>query len=161
MEENLTQEELAERVAILRRFRSLLEQQRTKFREYLRVLEMQESRISEEDADSLLAHTELETQIVDGISSLQKVIVPMQALYIKSGASTYNPAESMPITKIQEDLTKLQNQVLEQNKKNRKLIKIHLVELRDQILNMKNPYKGRSSVYAENYASGNMFSIDA
>ena len=40
--ENLSKEELDERVAILKRFRALLEQQRTKFREYLKVLESQE-----------------------------------------------------------------------------------------------------------------------
>ena len=34
--EELTQQELDERVALLRKFRSLLEQQRNKFREYLR-----------------------------------------------------------------------------------------------------------------------------
>ena len=33
----ISQEELNERVAILRKFRSLLEQQREKFREYLKV----------------------------------------------------------------------------------------------------------------------------
>ncbi|MBR3548799.1 MAG: flagellar biosynthesis protein FlgN, partial [Treponema sp.] len=81
--ENLSKEELDERVAILKRFRALLEQQRTKFREYLKVLESQEKRINAEDAESLLAHTELEKRIVKGIASLQKVIVPMQDLYVK------------------------------------------------------------------------------
>ena len=35
----LTQQELDERVALLRKFRSVLEQQRNKFQEYLTVLE--------------------------------------------------------------------------------------------------------------------------
>lgn len=38
----LNDSEIAERVAILKRFRSLLEEQRLKFREYLTVLEKQE-----------------------------------------------------------------------------------------------------------------------
>ena len=77
----ITQEELNERVAILRRFRSLLEEQRGKFREYLNVLEKQQDSITTENPESLLAHTELEQQVVKSIASLQKVIVPMSKMY--------------------------------------------------------------------------------
>ena len=59
----LTQEELNERVALLKKFRGLLEQQRAKFQEYLTVLEKQQDSISTENTDALLAHTELEQQI--------------------------------------------------------------------------------------------------
>lgn len=77
----LTQEEIAERVAILKRFRTLLEQQRNKFQEYLHVLECQQGKIELEDGDALFAHAELEQQIVANISNLQKVIEPMQSMY--------------------------------------------------------------------------------
>ena len=43
--EEISQAELDERVAILRKFRALLEQQRKKFQEYLAVLEKQEHSI--------------------------------------------------------------------------------------------------------------------
>ena len=59
METKLSQEELNERIQILKKFRQLLEQQRTKFQEYLKVLEAQESKINEENAEALLAHSEL------------------------------------------------------------------------------------------------------
>ena len=77
----LSKEELDERIAILKRFRKLLEQQRNKFQEYLMVLESQEGRIEMEDGDSIAAHAELESQIVKNLASLQKVIVPMQGMY--------------------------------------------------------------------------------
>lgn len=160
MEENLSQEELNERIAILRRFRTLLEQQRTKFREYLRVLEMQESRIAQEDADALIAHSELETQIVRGISSLQKVIGPMQKLYVSSRTTTYNPQDIVPIEKLQDDLTKLQTQVLAQNERNRQLLRVQLSDLRERIVTMKNPYRARQSVYAES-EGGNLVHVEA
>ena len=67
---NLTQEEIDERIAILKRFRKLLEEQRNKFREYLDVLEKQQSAIENGDTDAMLAHTELEQQIVANIGSL-------------------------------------------------------------------------------------------
>ena len=56
----ITQQELDERVALLRKFRSLLEQQRNKFQEYLNVLEKQQDSITSQNTESLIAHTELE-----------------------------------------------------------------------------------------------------
>ena len=160
MEERLSQEELDERIAILRRFRSLLEQQRSKFEEYLHVLELQESKINEEDADALIAHSELESQIVQGIGSLQKVIVPMQKLY-NSKAASYNPQDAIPVEKLQKDLVRLQSQVLEQNEKNRTLLKSHIEELRKQMVQMKNPYRTRTSVYAEKSSVGSRILVEA
>ena len=45
----ITQKELDERVALLHRLKSLLEQQRSKFREYLNVLEKQQDSIAKEE----------------------------------------------------------------------------------------------------------------
>lgn len=161
--EALSPEELNERIAILRKFRALLEQQRTKFREYLNVLELQEGKIAEEDAEALLAHSELENQIVAGIGSLQKVIGPMQKLYISSRASTYNPADAMPIEKLQDDLAHLRTQVLAQNEKNRLLLKNHLCEIKQQIqtVSARNPYRARQSVYADSIATGSLVQLEA
>lgn len=149
MESKLSKAELDERILILKRFRSLLEQQRKKFQDYLKVLEAQESKITEEDAEALLEHSQLETEIVANIGSLQKVIIPMQALYNKSNAASYNPAEAVPISRIQDDLAKLQTQVLAQNEKNRGLLKVHMTSLRKQISDFKNPYRTVTSVYAQ------------
>lgn len=145
----ITQEELNERVALLRRFRSLLEEQRGKFREYLTVLEKQQDSITEENPESLLAHTELEQQVVKNIANLQKVIVPMSKLY-KSKAGTYAaPAEEdADIIKIQNELSDLQNKVLKQNAINRDLLRVHIEQLKSQIAGFKNPYKNNRSVYA-------------
>ncbi len=147
----ITQEELNERVAILRRFRSLLEEQRGKFREYLTVLEKQQDSITSENPENLLAHTELEQQVVKNIASLQKVIVPMAKMYraangtADAGASATEDAE---ITKLQNDLTDLQDRVLKQNAINRDLLRVHIEQLKSQIAGFKNPYKANRSVYA-------------
>lgn len=158
-ETNLSQDELNERIAILRRFRTLLEQQRTKFREYLNVLELQESKINMEDADALIAHSELESQIVAGINSLQKVIVPMQELY-QHNESSYTKEDSSSIFNIQSDLQKLQMQVLSQNEKNRTLLKSHLEELKQQMASMRNPYGNHKSAYMQQASTGNHIVID-
>ena len=161
MKEQISQEELNERVAILRRFRSLLEEQRAKFQEYLNVLEAQERKIHIEDADAIIAHSELETQIVGSIQALQKVITPMQKLYESSHASTYNPHEAVPIMNIQDELSALQVRVLEQNEKNRNLLKSHITEVRAQIAGFRNPYRNAHSVYADRAESGMLFSQEA
>lgn len=160
MEQRLTQEELDERILILKRFRTLLEQQRTKFQEYLKVLEAQESKISEEDAEALLAHSELETEIVANIGSLQKVIAPMEELYNRSKAATYNPADAVPISRIQNDLARLQTQVLAQNERNRTLLKSHMTTLRQQISEFKNPYRTVASVYSQTATVGARIQVE-
>ena len=147
----ITQEELNERVAILRRFRSLLEEQRGKFREYLTVLEKQQDSITSENPENLLAHTELEQQVVKNIASLQKVIVPMAKMYrAGNGAAgtAASAAEDAEITKLQNDLSDLQDRVLKQNAINRDLLRVHIEQLKTQIAGFKNPYKNNRSVYA-------------
>lgn len=143
----ITQKELDERVALLRKFRSLLEQQRSKFEEYLTVLEKQQDSISSEDPEALMAHTELEQQVVKNIANLQKVIVPMSKLYKASGTTA--ATEDVSIAKIQNDLSDLQNKVLKQNEINRDLLRIHISNIKTQINNFKNPYKNVTSVYAQ------------
>lgn len=138
----ITQEELNERVAILRRFKSLLEEQRGKFREYLTVLEKQQDSITSENPESLLVHTELEQQVVKNIANLQKVIVPMSKMY------KANAGNDASIQKIQNELSDLQDKVLKQNAINRDLLKVHIEQLRAQIAGFKNPYKANRSVYA-------------
>lgn len=160
METKLSQEELNERIQILKKFRQLLEQQRTKFQEYLKVLEAQESKINEENAEALLAYSELEAQIVKGIGSLQKVIVPMQDLVTRTHAATYNPADAKPIEDIKAELAKLQGQVLKQNEKNRNLLKFHMAQVKEQIQEFKNPYRSLNSVYFTTMTTGSRIQVE-
>lgn len=160
MQEEISEEELANRIAVLKRFRVLLEQQRAKFQEYLNVLELQENKINQDDADSIIAHSDLESQIVSGINSLQKVIIPMQKLY-ESSSSSYKHYDSEPITKLQSDLSNLRTRVIAQNEKNQNLLKNRMIGLRKEILSIRNPYKSSQSVYAEQSKTGSLVHIEA
>jgi chromosome segregation ATPase len=146
----ITNEEVEERIAVLKRLRFLLEEQRNKFKEYLTVLEKQQTSIDTEDSEALIKHSELEQQIVKNISNLQKVIVPMNKMY-KTIAKTSNNPEShdAEISKIQNELADLQQKVLTQNKINRDLLRVHLENIKRQIANFNNPYKNSKSVYAK------------
>lgn len=156
----LTDEELNERVSILRRFRTLLEQQRTKFQEYLNVLEKQENSISKEDTNAIISHAELEQQVVAGIKNLQKVIVPLSEMY-KTSAEEINSAGDKSVESIQNELENLQEKVLAQNLKNRELLKKHLVQIRTQLENFKNLYKKNRSIYASaQNAHGSLVAVE-
>ncbi len=155
----ITQEELNERVALLKRFKVLLEQQRGKFQEYLEVLEKQQASISSENSEALLAHTELEQQVVKNIANLQKVIVPMSKMY--NASSVTNTMENESINKIQDELNVLQEKVLRQNQINRDLLKVHIESIKTQIQNFKNPYANRRNVYAPAKAVAQMVEVHA
>ena len=156
----LTQQELDERVALLRKFRSVLEQQRNKFQEYLNVLEKQQDSITSQNAEKLLAHTELEQQVVQNIASLQKVIVPMQKMY-KAAVPVAHTAEESSISQIQNELNTLQNKVLKQNQINRDLLRVHIETIRSQIQNFKNPYKNARSVYSQPQQVASLVQVEA
>ena len=89
--------------------------------------------------------------------NLQKVIVPMSELYKERGAHL----EEESVVAIQKDLDDLQQKVLEQNAKNRELLKAHIVQIRSQISSLKNPYKNNRSIYAEKATVGNLVAVEA
>ncbi len=152
---NLTQTEIEERTAILKRFRSLLEQQRAKFKEYLHVLEEQEKTIKTENTEALLIHTELEQQIASNIVSLQKVIKPIETMYNDAFADSVN----MEIPHLQADLQNLQTQVLERNKKNRELLQVHIGQIKERLSSIKNPYKNNRSIYVQSVQTATRVNI--
>ena len=139
----LNDSEIAERVAVLKRFRTLLEQQRLKFREYLTVLEKQEKSICDENTDAVLQHTELEESIIAEIFTIQKVIDPLEYMYTNICKN-----EHSDIPHLKTDLDDLQKRVLAQNKKNRELLQTHIIGLRQQIASLKRPYSHKESIYA-------------
>ncbi|MCQ2591608.1 MAG: flagellar biosynthesis protein FlgN [Treponema sp.] len=144
----LSQEEIDERVSILKRFKCLLEQQRGQFQEYLNVLEKQQDSISAENPETLLAHTELEQQVVKSLSNLQKVIIPMNKMYKSFASEAEKTEDAISIENIQKEVSDLQSKVLLQNEINRDLLREHIGNIKVQLENFKNPYRNLGSVYA-------------
>lgn len=152
---NITQNDFQERVALLKKFRSLLEDQRKKFQQYLTTLEKQAEAITQDNVDAVVAHTELEQSIVTEIASIQKVIVPFELMY----KQTHPDALESEIPRLQTDLDQLKIRVLEQNKVNRELLKTHMIEVRQQIKELKNPYTKKTSVYASDKHTGSVIDV--
>ena len=108
------------------------------------VLEKQEKSISDENADAVLQHTELEESIIAEIFTIQKVIDPLEYMYTNICKNT----QHSDIPHLKTDLDDLQKRVLAQNKKNRELLQTHIAGLRQQIASLKRPYAHKESIYA-------------
>ena len=156
----ISEDELNERVALLKRFKELLEKQRQKFKDYLSVLENKETVIKNEDTVALLVHTEIEQQIVANIQSLQKVIDPIEQMYIASGLDSESANLPSEIPTLKTDLVKLQQEVLNQNSKNRELLKSQMVQLREKIEGLKNPYRYSKSIYSKSESTASIINIE-
>jgi uncharacterized small protein (DUF1192 family) len=130
----LSQDELSQRVAILRRFRELLIQQRQRFYNYLSALEKQQAVIETGTTEELLAHVELEEQIVADIFSMQKVIDPLEEMY--QSAIPYSSADDIPTLKI--TLENLKTQAAAQFAHNKDLLSSRMAAIRAEITGLRN-----------------------
>jgi len=155
--------ELAQRVAILKRFKILLSQQRERFKSYLDLLDKQQNVIESGSAEDLLTYVEIEEKIVADIFSIQKVIDPLEEMY--NSLVTDHTAhisikmenggqEEVPTLKA--SLENLKNEAVIRSTKNKELLSKRMLELRQEIKTLRNnPYaaSGRSAYSNSNKAS--------
>ncbi|MDR1178917.1 MAG: flagellar protein FlgN [Spirochaetales bacterium] len=155
--EDLSPAETAQRVAILKRFRELLQSQRDRFRDYLDTLDRQKVVIEKGSADALTAHVELEEKIVADIFAIQKVIDPLEAMYRTAYPEKYKAAAGPdePVSEVKNlksALEDLKAEAVSRTERNRALLAGRMEEIRGEInVLRKNPYarQGRS-VYGGN-----------
>jgi len=151
--------ELAQRVAVLRRFKTLLSQQRDRFKSYLDLMDKQQSVIESGSAEDLLNYVEIEEKIVADIFSIQKVIDPLEEMYY-SVVSGHNLASAESATQeevpsIKASLEKLKGEAVMRSAKNKELLSKRMLELRQEIKTLRNnPYAtGRNAFVSSNSAS--------
>jgi hypothetical protein len=159
---DLSPVEVRRRVAVLKRFRELLRQQRDRFAQYLEVLDKQKNVIENGGADELMAHVELEEKIVSDIFSIQKVIDPLEDMYqtllpSKDAAghiSTVAAVEEKEVPGLKSALAELKAEAVISSERNRKLLAKRMEELRLEMKSLRaNPYAVRRSVYSGETAS--------
>ncbi|MEI6875988.1 MAG: flagellar biosynthesis protein FlgN [Spirochaetota bacterium] len=144
--------EIQKRVALLRRLRELLKEQRGKFEKYLNVLDHEKKDIESGDVERLVAHVEIEEAIVSEIYTFQKVIDPLEELY---------QAELSPgvqdIHGLRDSLKEMKSEVLKRNAENRTLLKSRMDIVRGEVLALRKPFAARP-VYG-NGEGGNLVDI--
>jgi hypothetical protein len=157
--------ELAQRVAILKRFKILLSQQRERFKSYLDLLDKQQNVIESGSAEDLLTYVEIEEKIVADIFSIQKVIDPLEEMYnsVVSGqdqsqlsAKLENSGSQEEVPSLKASLENLKNEAVMRSTKNKELLSKRMLELRQEITALRNnPYaaSGRKAYSNSNKAS--------
>ena len=140
--------ELAQRVAILKRFKILLSQQRDRFHSYLDLLDKQQTVIESGSAEDLLAYVEIEEKIVADIFSIQKVIDPLEEMYnhVITGHMQKIPVQGDNDTQdevpnLKTSLEKLKSEAVMRSTQNKELLSKRMLELRQEIKTLRsNPY---------------------
>ncbi|EMB32239.1 MULTISPECIES: hypothetical protein [Treponema] len=155
MKQVLSRQEIDQRVAVLKRFKALLQEQRKKFSDYLVVLETQERSIHEENIDALVHHTELEQSIIGDIFTIQKVIDPIEEMY-RLGMPDKDDTE---VVRLKSDLNKLQSQVIDQNQKNRELLQSRMADLRQEMISIKPDYRYSKQALSKQEVSASLVDI--
>ena len=155
MKKTLSRQEIDQRVAVLKRFKALLQEQRKKFSDYLVVLETQERSIHEENIDALVHHTELEQSIIGDIFTIQKVIDPIEEMY-RLGMPDKDDTE---VVRLKSDLNKLQFQVIDQNQKNRELLQSRMADLRQEMISIKPDYRYSKQALSKQEVSASLVDI--
>ena len=144
-EKEISSSELAQRVAVIKRFKELLKAQRDRFQAYLSALDKQKDVIERGTADDLLHHVELEEKIVEDIFSIQKVIDPLEKMYQSAraeSAANVRPGRSMSaeersgteeVVSLKEALSGLKAEAVIRSERNRELLSKRMAELRSEI----------------------------
>ena len=157
---DLSSAEVERRVAILKRFRELLFQQRDRFRQYLEVLDRQKDVIEKGSADDLIAHVELEEKIVGDIFAIQKVIDPLEDMYrasfpapalaAMSGEDRGLPSEVREVPGLRAALEELRSEAVIRSEQNRELLARRMEDIRREMKTLRaNPYAIHRSPYSQ------------
>ncbi len=134
----ISDSELAQRVAVIKRFKELLVQQCERFRCYLAVLDRQQLLIGIDSADEIIAHVELEEQIVADIFSIQKVIDSMEVMYNAAGNSAGPYLSANDIPELKATLEELKIQAAVRSGRNRDMLSSRMEEINRDIQAIKN-----------------------
>ncbi|MCL2092922.1 MAG: flagellar biosynthesis protein FlgN [Treponema sp.] len=146
--EVITDEELQSRIAVVKRFKELLQAQRDRFETYLNALDQQMLVIQNGNTDDLLRHVELEEMIVSDIFSIQKVIDPLETMF-HSARSSVSAAAGDEVMGLKEALEGLKTEAVQRSGQNRELLALRMAEIRNEIKTLKsNVYARRRPAFA-------------
>ena len=146
---SLSQKELTQRVAVIKRFKELLKAQRDRFRAYLDALDKQKDAILGGTADDLIRHVELEEKIVADIFSIQKVIDPLEDMYYSVKQEAFAAKDGgEEVSGLRDALEGLKAEAVVRSEQNRVLLSKRMAELRSEIKSLRsNSYSRRQSVF--------------
>ena len=122
----LSETEIRERVAILKRFKQALVRQRDRFKHQLLMLEQRGT--SADSEDDLEFHIAMEQSIVKEIASFERTIEPLETLY-----RAHDPAGAREIPALREALERTREEVVRRTEYNREILQHQVEAIRDEI----------------------------
>jgi hypothetical protein len=139
----VTEEEVASRVVLLKRFRAFLLRQKEHFESYLTVLDNQMGKIETGSVEELIAHVELEEKIVGDIMAIQKVIEPMRAIV---PAAAF--AAGSDVGRIASTIETLRMEAVSRVTRNKNLLQSRMEDIRTDLNALRvNPFARRQSPF--------------
>lgn len=148
--ENATTEE---RVAVLKRLRSMLERQRTRFQRYLSLLELQQAAINDGDLGALDDRLAAERELLEDLKAVHRVIVPLRDLIHSRGIEI-----TADVAQLDASVEKLRVRVTEHHTRNRELLSKATRELSERIDSIDLPRRP-FRVYRPNDAAGGLIDV--
>ncbi len=113
---------------IAKKIRKTLFEQKAKLEDYINLLEKEETDIINKDPDKLIAHIDLEKNILTDLSMLKKVINPLQIIYFNSPYKKDNS-----IIDLKNSIDKLTNQIKVKSNKNKEKLEFSLNQVKTEL----------------------------
>ncbi|MDR2631489.1 MAG: flagellar biosynthesis protein FlgN [Spirochaetaceae bacterium] len=146
----VSSEEITQRVAVLKRFRELLLEQRSRFRQYVEVLDKQKDVIEQGNAGDLISHVELEERILGDIFSIQKVIEPLEYMYRAAFPREEAEENAREVPELRSVVEELKTEAAARMKRNKELLSARMTQIRSELKSLQgNPFVRRSSIHAD------------
>ncbi len=133
------EEELDQRIAVLRRYRRMLELQRDRLQDYLSLIDNREQAVQAGDVDRLAEYTQAEQGVVKGIMAIQKCLEPLAEMYRRAA-----PEGSPDIDELQGRLEGLRHRILARNEESMGMLKGQMDQLRHEITSLRIPRHAKS-----------------
>jgi len=113
-------ESLDQRIAVLQRYRRMLELQRDRLGQYLQVIDARELAVASGDFDGLEEYSCQEQEAVRGLLAVQDCLAPLQKMY-----QSLIPGGAPEIADLEQRLERLRQEILKRNAESRNLLRAH------------------------------------
>lgn len=125
-------EDLDQRVAVLRRYRKMLDLQKDKLSSYLEVVDSREAALQSGTFEDFETYTVLEQEAVKGIQTVQRCLEPLKQLYLE-----LHPEGSPDIANLEARLERLRQEVLIRNEESRSALRTYAGSLRMELAKLR------------------------
>jgi chromosome segregation ATPase len=152
LREELSSDEIRQRVSVLKRLRELLREQRDRFRSYLEVLDKEKDAIERDNSEDLNGYVDLEEKIAADVFAIRRVIDPLEEIYRAGREKNQVPGLRSPddeVAGLKKSLEALRTEAVARSERNRELLARRMAEIRSEIQSLRgNPYLRRPAFAA-------------